>query len=228
MKTIPVPHVPHKERYLIGRIGPKSYRLYRCVVRNGYKDVHRKDDDLENDLIMSIAEFIQLEAEGCGTLDGSMDGWMAVVRTSEKFGTRLAVSESDDPIISHSSSFSDSMGCSCSKSAALLKLQSIYVKESSHLTLHRGRIYRFQLLETKFKNPQVKEELLHLVEAQQAGVTYVMGHSQVRARSNSSFLKKFAINGVYSFLSENCRSPSVALNIPQVCLIEVGMKYHVV
>lgn len=228
VKTIPVPHVPHKERYLIGRIGPKSYRLYRCVVRNGYKDVHRKDDDLENDLIMSIAEFIQLEAEGCGTLDGSMDGWMAVVRTSEKFGTRLAVSESDDPIISHSSSFSDSVGCSCSKSAALLKLQSIYVKESSHLTLHRGRIYRFQLRETKFKNPQVKEELLHLVEAQQAGVTYVMGHSQVRARSNSSFLKKFAINGVYSFLSENCRSPSVALNIPQVCLIEVGMKYHVV
>ncbi|XP_030530236.1 potassium transporter 3 [Rhodamnia argentea] len=227
VKTVPIPHVPHKERYLIGRIGPKSYGLYRCIVRNGYKDVHRKDDDLENDLIMSIAEFIQLESEGSGTVDGSMDGRMAVVRTSDKFGTRLAVLESDNPTISYSPSFSDSMGSSCSKSAALKKLHSIYVKESSHLTRRRGRIYHFELLETKFKNPQVKEELLLLVEAQHAGVTYVMGHSHVKARSHSSFLKKFAINAVYSFLSENCRSPAVALNIPQVCLIEVGMKYHV-
>jgi KUP system potassium uptake protein len=29
VKTVPVPYVPHKERYLIGRIGPKSHRIYR-------------------------------------------------------------------------------------------------------------------------------------------------------------------------------------------------------
>ncbi|CAN1300435.1 Potassium transporter 3 [Linum perenne] len=65
-KTVPVPFVPQKERYLVGRIGPKSYRMYRCIVQNGYKDVNDNEieDDFENALIMSIAEFIQLEAEG--------------------------------------------------------------------------------------------------------------------------------------------------------------------
>ncbi|CAN1300434.1 Potassium transporter 3 [Linum perenne] len=63
-KTVPVPFVPQKERYLVGRIGPKSYRMYRCIVQNGYKDVNDNEieDDFENALIMSIAEFIQLEA----------------------------------------------------------------------------------------------------------------------------------------------------------------------
>ncbi|KAM0978867.1 hypothetical protein ACFX2C_014793 [Malus domestica] len=30
-KTVPVPYVPQKERYLVGRIGPKSYGMYRCM-----------------------------------------------------------------------------------------------------------------------------------------------------------------------------------------------------
>ena len=29
IKSVPVPYVPQYERYLIGRIGPKSYRMYR-------------------------------------------------------------------------------------------------------------------------------------------------------------------------------------------------------
>ena len=31
MKSVPVPYVPTHERYLIGRIGPKEYRMYRSV-----------------------------------------------------------------------------------------------------------------------------------------------------------------------------------------------------
>jgi KUP system potassium uptake protein len=31
IKSVPVPYVPQHERYLIGRIGPKGYRMYRCV-----------------------------------------------------------------------------------------------------------------------------------------------------------------------------------------------------
>ncbi|CAI0444677.1 unnamed protein product [Linum tenue] len=40
--------------------------IYRCIIRNGYKDVNENENeyDFENALIMSIAEFIQLEAEG--------------------------------------------------------------------------------------------------------------------------------------------------------------------
>ena len=56
--------------------------------------MYSHQNDFENDLVMSIAEYIQLEAEGCsGNAEGSVDGRMAVVRTSGKFGTRLRMSE---------------------------------------------------------------------------------------------------------------------------------------
>jgi KUP system potassium uptake protein len=74
---------------------------------------------------------------------------------------------------------------------------------------------------------QVKDELMALVEAKHAGVAYIMGHSYIKARRSSSFLKKFAIDVGYSFLRKNCRGPSVTLHIPHISLIEVGMIYYV-
>ncbi|XP_030500741.2 potassium transporter 3 [Cannabis sativa] len=225
IKTVPVSHVFHKERFLIGRIGPKSYRLYRCIIRNGYKDICKNEEEFESELVMSIAEFIQMEAEGTGAVDGSVDGRMAVVRTSEKFGTRLVVSTPSSPGVSNSIN-QTSVILSGYKSPTLQKLQASYEQEySPQLTFRRG--LRFELLNTKYKDPRVKEELLELVEAKRAGVTYVIGHSHIKARSNSSFLHQFAINIAYSFLRKNCRSPAVALNIPHICLIEVGMNYCV-
>ncbi|KAG2681008.1 hypothetical protein I3843_11G124700 [Carya illinoinensis] len=225
VKTVPVPYVPLQERYLIGRIGPRSYRMYRCIVRNGYKDFNSSEDDFENDLVMSIAEFIQLEAEGPRTLDGSVDGRMAVVRTSEKFGTRLRRSESAFFGESSSSSPLTSSTVTSSKSATLQKLKSMNRQESIHLN-NRPTVH-FELVNTKYKDLHVKQELLELVEAKDAEVAYVVGHSHIKAKWNSSFLKKFAVNIVYSFLRKNCRALSVGLNIPHICLIEVGMTYHV-
>jgi KUP system potassium uptake protein len=225
VKTVPVPSVPHAERYLIGRIGPKSYRLYRCIVRNGYKDAYSHEIDFENELVMSIAEFIQLEAEGCsGNLDGSADGRMAVVRTSGKFGTRLRMSESHGVEEGDSSNNPGALTVTSSKSPTLKKLQATYEQELPELNTRR-RI-RFEVLNTIYRDPRVKEELMELVEAKRAGAAYVIGHSHVKAKWNSSFVKKFAVN-LYSFLRKNCRSPAVGLNIPQTCLIKVGMNYHV-
>ncbi|XP_002509885.2 potassium transporter 3 isoform X1 [Ricinus communis] len=222
-KIVPVPYVPQKERYLIGRIGPKSYRMYRCIIRNGYKDVQEKENeyDVENALVMSIAEFIQLEAEGTRSVDGSVDGRMAVVRTSEKFGKRFIISESDGNGESSSSSVAASV--SSSRSPALLKLQSIYEQESPQLR-HRRRI-QLKLSDTKYKDSQVKDELLGLLEAKQAGIAYVIGHSHIKAKWSSPFLKRLLINIFYSFLRKNCRSPAVILDIPHISLIEVGMNY---
>ncbi|KAJ4711981.1 Potassium transporter [Melia azedarach] len=222
VKTVPVPFVPHKERYLIGRIGPKSYRMYRCIVRNGYKDVPNNGDDFENDIVMSIAEFIQLEAEGFTNVDASVDGWLAVVRTSEKFGKRLTMSESDGK--EECSSSNPPLTGSSSKSHALQKLQSMYEQESPELS-YRPRV-QFKLLDTKYKDRRVKEELLELLEAKCAGVSYIIGHNRIKAKWNAPFWKRFVINVAYSFLRKNCRSPAVVLNIPHICLIEVGMNYN--
>jgi len=223
VKTVPIPYVSQKERYLIGRIGPKPYKMYRCIVRYGYKDVHENDDyDFENAIVMSVAEFIQLEAEGGGTLDGSVDGRLAVVRSSENFGKRFMMSESDGN--KESSSWSYPASGSSSRSAALQKLKSMYELESPEFC-NRRRI-QLKLLDTTYKDSRVKEELLELLEAKDAGVAYVIGHSHIKAKWNATFWKRLLINVFLSFLRKNCRSPSVGLNIPHISLIEVGMNYY--
>jgi KUP system potassium uptake protein len=228
VKSVPVPYVPMDERYLIGRIGPREYRMYRCIVRYGYKDVQKDDENFENHLVMSIARFIQMEAEesassGTGSYESSPEGRMAVVHTTDTTGTGLVVRDSsvEDDAAATSLSLTRS-----SKSETLRSLQSIYELEAVGSVRRRRRV-RFQIDEEERIDPQVRDELSDLLEAKEAGVAYIIGHSYVKARKNSSFLKTFAINYAYSFLRKNCRGPSVTLHIPHISLIEVGMIYYV-
>ncbi|KAM3391997.1 hypothetical protein ACQJBY_013244 [Aegilops geniculata] len=217
VKSVPVPYVPVDERYLIGRIGPRQYRMYRCIVRYGYKDVQKDDENFENHLVMSIAKFIQMEAEeaaSSGSYESSNEGRMAVIHTTDATGTGLIMRDSNE-----GTSLTRS-----SKSETLQSLQSIYEQESGGLSRRR---VRFQLAEEEQINPQVRDELSDLLEAKEAGVAYIIGHSYVKARKNSNFLKSFAIDYAYSFLRKNCRGPSVTLHIPHISLIEVGMIYYV-
>lgn len=221
VKSVPVPYVAPDERYLIGRIGPRAYRMYRCIVRYGYKDVHKDDYNFEDHLVMSIAEFIQMEAEesrSVSSCEGSPEGRMAVIRASE-MRSCLVVKDADGetaggPVSSKSS-----------KSETLQNLQSLYEYESPSQT--RRKRVRFELPPTPQMDSQVEEELSTLIDAKESGVAYVLGHSYIKARKNSPFAKKFCIDVAYSFLRKNCRGPSVALNIPHISLIEVGMIYHV-
>jgi KUP system potassium uptake protein len=94
--------------------------------------------------------------------------------------------------------------------------------------LGRKKKVRFDFSKnSEIVDPSVKEELDDLIEAKEAGIAYVLGHSYIKAKKTSSFLKKLVINFVYDFLRKNCRAPGVALSIPHLCLIEVGMVYYV-
>lgn len=73
----------------------------------------------------------------------------------------------------------------------------------------------------------LKDESLHILKAKESGVTYVFGHSYAKAKKSSSIFKKFAIDGVYAFLSKNCRDPNILMNVPPTSLLEVGMIYYV-
>ncbi|TVU37304.1 hypothetical protein EJB05_10613 [Eragrostis curvula] len=230
VKSVPVPYVPADERYLIGRIGPREYRMYRCIVRYGYKDVQKDDDNFENHLVMSIAKFVQMEAEEAaspGSYESSpADGRMAVVHTTtdDAAGTGLVVRDNsgfDDAGASLYSQLTRS-----SRSDTLRSLQSIYEQEAGG-SLSRRRRVRFEIAEEERIDPRVRDELADLLQAKEAGVAYIIGHSYVKARKNSNFLKTFAINYAYSFLRKNCRGPSVTLHIPHISLIEVGMIYYV-
>ncbi|CAO2828656.1 unnamed protein product [Amaranthus hypochondriacus] len=220
VKSVPVPYVSQEERFLIGRICPRPYRMYRCIVRYGYKDIPRDDGEFEDLLIKSIAEFIQMEAvepQFTGSDSSSYEGRMAVISTRiARTSSSLIVSEHDDL---------DSYEITQSSRALTLdSLRSIYEDESVQI---RRRRVRFQLPQNPAMDSDVRDELLDLIEAKDAGVAYILGHSYVKARRSSSFLKKLAIDIGYSFLKKNCRGPSVALNIPHISLIEVGMIYYV-
>lgn len=54
------------------------------MVRYGYKDIHRDDNDFENQLVVNLAEFIQTEGSVpwvMSSSDMSLDGRMTVMGT---------------------------------------------------------------------------------------------------------------------------------------------------
>ncbi|KAK1439378.1 hypothetical protein QVD17_05195 [Tagetes erecta] len=71
VKYLPVYTVPEDERFLVKRIGPKNFHMFRCVARYGYKDLHKKDDEFEKKLFDNLLLFIRLESmmEGCSDSD---------------------------------------------------------------------------------------------------------------------------------------------------------------
>ncbi|KAI4387218.1 hypothetical protein MLD38_005065 [Melastoma candidum] len=81
LKYLPVYTVPEDERFLIRRIGPKTFHMFRCVVRYGYNDLHKKDDDFEEKLFESLHMYIRVEQQwghlllhcGCNDHVGGVD-----------------------------------------------------------------------------------------------------------------------------------------------------------
>uniref|UniRef100_A0A1S3XUB9 Potassium transporter n=1 Tax=Nicotiana tabacum TaxID=4097 RepID=A0A1S3XUB9_TOBAC len=71
VKYLPVYTVPEDERFLVKRVGPKTFHMFRCVARYGYKDLHKKDEEFERKLFDNLFLFVRLEnmMEGCSDSD---------------------------------------------------------------------------------------------------------------------------------------------------------------
>ncbi|RCV25454.1 hypothetical protein SETIT_5G168000v2 [Setaria italica] len=237
VKAVPIPHVRCYERHLIGRIGPREFRMYRCVVRHGYKDVPGDDNDFENDLVVRIAEFVHMEAaeqaaagDAARNSDASVEGRMAVVsRPFDLSRTgllmRAPLPNPEDSVVVRAAATAAT--ADSGKTETIQSLQTMYEAESPGFAIRRRIRFEIDDATSESMDPAVKEELSALVEAKHAGVAYIMGHSYIKARKSSSLIKKLAIDVAYTFLRKNCRGPAVALNIPHISLIEVGMIYYV-
>ncbi|CBI32128.3 unnamed protein product, partial [Vitis vinifera] len=77
------------------------------------------------------------------------------------------------------------------------------------------------------EDPSLEYELSALKEAMNSGFTYLLGHGDVRAKKNSWFIKKLAINYFYAFLRRNCRAGTANLRVPHMNIMQVGMTYMV-
>ncbi|CAH8337393.1 unnamed protein product [Eruca vesicaria subsp. sativa] len=200
VKSVPVPHVRPEERFLLGRVGPKQFRMYRCIVRYGYRDVHKDDIEFEGDLVCSIAEFIRSEAVVAET--NGEDERMSVVGTCSTY-MKGVEDVDDDPGTS--------------------EIRSPRAKKKSKVK----KKVRFVVPETPKIEKETREELMELTEAREGGVAYIMGNAYMRAKHGSGLVKRVVINVGYEFLRRNTRGPRTALTSPYASTLEVGMIYHV-
>lgn len=208
VKSVPVPHVRPEERFLVGRIGPKEYRFYRCIARYGYRDIHLDDVEFERDLVCSIMEFIRSERQESitGLEDSGDDEKMTVVGTSSSYYMNRRMCEEDVD-------FSEMAGTS---DFTEIESPETPMKKVRFLVPHSPEI-----------DTGVREELQELMEARESGIAFILGHCYVRAKRDSSFIKKAVINVGYDFLRRNSRGPTYALSFPRASTLEVGMIYHV-
>ncbi|XP_058108339.1 potassium transporter 25-like isoform X3 [Magnolia sinica] len=209
-KSVPVPYVSQDRRYLIGRFGPKEYRVYRCIVRYGYRDSIR-ESDFEDKLIMRIGEFVSVEDTDPEALT-SPEGRMIVIGNMDQGGNALILhNDASLTVRSMSSMHGECLTTQTSPPSQV------------PLPMGRRKKVRFQLPpESPEMSQSIREELQELVDARESGSAYFLGRSHLHARNGSNILKTLMIS-VYIFLDKNCREHSVALNIPYAALVEVGM-----
>ncbi|CAL5366500.1 unnamed protein product [Camellia sinensis] len=231
IKSVPVPHVPPAERYLVGRVGPASHRSYRCIVRYGYRDVHQDVDSFETELVARLADFIRYDwcrrheslspengENGPQSSGSSSECRLAVIGTVSLSGMpAFEIEESVQP---------ESLSVGFPTVASMtdvIEMEPLGVVERRvRFAIDNNSEYARSEL-----NTQLQEELQDLLEAQQSGTAFILGHSHVKAKQGSSIMKRLAINFGYNFLRRNCRGPDVALKVPPVSLLEVGMVYVV-
>lgn len=206
IKYVPVPHVRPEERFLVGRIGPKEYRVYRCIARYGYRDSLMDDVEFEHDLVCSIAEFIRSEGLECNGSVNELenDEKMAVIGTISTHAKGIKMWDGDEDLSEEATS----------------------TREISSPEVPRKRV-RFLVPESPRIDRDARVELQELMEAREAGMAFILGHCYVKAKTGSSLIKRIVINVGYDFLRRNSRAPTYASSFPRASTLEVGMIYHV-
>ncbi|XP_057797021.1 potassium transporter 10-like isoform X1 [Salvia miltiorrhiza] len=205
VKYLPVYTVPEEERFLVKRIGPKNFHMFRCVARYGYKDLHKKDENFEKKLFDNLFMFVRLESmmEGCSDSDDySLYGQQT--KQSRDFllkeETRASTSDCD---LTFSSVESIVPARSQTQISNTMNSSGA---ESSHTEM---------------------DELEFLSKCRDAGVVHIMGNTVVKARRESRIYKKIAIDYIYAFLRKICRENSVIFNVPHESLLNVGQIFFV-
>jgi len=202
VKYLPVNTVPQEERFLVRRIGPKDFHMFRCVARYGYKDLHKKDDNFEKTLLHNLSVFIQHES------------------LMESFSDSENCSLCEVPQRAPALDTENANQMSLGMVSAELSQNSIV---SERFPQQSGLHVRFSVPNTRI----VDDELQFLNDCRDAGVVHILGNTVVRARRESGLVKKIAVDYIYAFLRRICRENSVILNVPHQSLLTVGQVFYV-
>ncbi|VVA27267.1 PREDICTED: potassium transporter [Prunus dulcis] len=204
VKYLPVCTVPEEERFLVKRIGPKNFHMFRCVARYGYKDDHKKDDDFEKKLFQSLFMFVRLES----LMEASSDSDVSSLLEQQ-------TKESEDGLFCNSSNILHS-----DVDLSIASVDAIVPDDSP---LHSNNMTSFVPASSKVET----DEIEFLNNCRDAGVVHMLGNTVVKARRESKFWKKIAIDYLYAFLRKICRENSVMFNVPHESLLNVGQVFYV-
>ncbi|XP_075473764.1 potassium transporter 7-like isoform X3 [Primulina tabacum] len=211
IKYVPVSVVPQNERFLFRRVCLKSYHMFRCIARYGYKDVRKENHQtFEQLLIESLEKFIRREAqERSLESDGDDDS----DSEEERSFSRILIAPN---------------GSVYSLGAPLLaefKDANKFISESSISEESKQEPSTDEIAIDPEQS--LEKELSFIRKAKESGFVYLLGHGNIRARKDSWFIKKLIINYFYAFLRKNSRRETANLSVPHSHLIQVGMTYMV-
>ncbi|XP_076960485.1 potassium transporter 7-like [Bidens hawaiensis] len=203
IKHVPVPVVPQNERFLFRRVCSKSYHIFRCIARYGYKDKGKESHQLfEQLLIESLEKFIRREAQE---------------RSLESDGDDDDSDFEEDPsqvIVGPNGSVYFGVNEADRLSIAISEASTSQEPEKDGPA-------------SSDLEHSLESELAFLHRAKESGVVYLLGHGDIRARKDSWFIKKLVINYFYAFMRKNCTRGTATLNAPNTNLIQVAMTYMV-
>ncbi|XP_039168572.1 potassium transporter 10 isoform X2 [Eucalyptus grandis] len=210
VKYLPVYTVPEEERFLVRRIGPKNFHMFRCVARYGYKDLHKKDDDFEEKLFENLHMFVRLEylMEECSESEISLYGQQTQQSNCEEWPPN------DD---NNSLTLSSIVDLTISSVGSIMPAESpVHLSARGSVASNRGNHGQNESNEIEFLN-----------SCRAAGIVHILGNTVVQARRGSNLFKKIAINYVYALLRKMCRENSVIFNVPHESLLNVGQVFYV-
>ncbi|XWS67405.1 hypothetical protein CRYUN_Cryun04dG0003900 [Craigia yunnanensis] len=205
VKYLPVYTVPEEERFLVKRIGPKNFHMFRCVARYGYKDLHKKDDNFEKKLFDSLFLFVRLE---------SMMEWCSDSEEYSLYG-QLTQQSRDGVLNNNGNTTSSNIDTRISSVDSIVPVRS---------PMHANFTVRSS---GQVSSQTETDELEFLNSCRDAGVVHILGNTVVRASRDARFYKKIAIDYVYAFLRKICRENSVIFNVPHESLLNVGQIFYV-
>ncbi|XP_058723395.1 potassium transporter 10-like isoform X2 [Vicia villosa] len=202
VKYLPVYTVPEEERFLVKRIGPKNYHIFRCVARYGYKDLHKKDDDFEKKLFHNLFMFVRLESmmEGCSDSEYSL----CEPQTEQSRDFMLNNNGNTNSLSNGDLTISSVDSIVPARSPA-------HVNVTFQSSSHYSEVDEYEFLSN----------------CREAGVVHILGNTVVVASRDSRFYKKIAVDYIYAFLRKICRENSVIFNIPHESLLNVGQVFYV-
>ncbi|KAI3794672.1 hypothetical protein L1987_37305 [Smallanthus sonchifolius] len=206
VKYLPVYTVPEDERFLVKRIGPKNFHMFRCVARYGYKDLHKKDDEFEKKLFNNLFMFVRLES----MMEGGSDS-----DDYSLYGQQTQRSRDSLLPDNNNTTFSSVVDLTISSCDSIVPAKSpLNVVNSGSSS---GQV----------SSQREVDEMEFLTSCRDAGVVHILGNTVVRARRDSPFYKKLSIDYVYAFLRKICREHSVIFNVPHESLLNVGQVFYV-